>query len=246
MRNLINIIQEDVSLKKDIVDLVKSTDARPVLQRVLKILKAGDIEGRVTEILSKDADAAKFVQRIAQVIDTIDAPVEEKNEFLDKYPKGIANTKALLSGNPVSFRDFLGDNDFTIELFKILTTELTSQGVGPGEVAMAVMSPKISWSGRIAGGGDIQIDGKSVELKTSVSSGGRWVNARKANMDPAGIKKAIAESEQAVLQKLSGEQAPLREMPDRLSIPTWVNELRPTIGQDPKLLQQCTKIMADG
>jgi hypothetical protein len=248
MRNLINIIQEsqDIGLKKTIVDLIKSTDEESVLNRVLKILKAGNIEGRVTSILSKDADASKFIQRIAQVIDSIDAPIEEKNEFLEQYPKGIANTKALLSGNPQSFRDFLGDNDFTIELFKILTTELTSQGVGPGEVAMAIMSPKISWSGRVAGGGDIQIDGKSVELKTSVSSGGRWVNARKANMDTAGIKKAIAESEQAVLAKLTGAQAPMREMPDRLSLPMWVNEIRPTIAQDPKLLQSCTKVMADG
>jgi hypothetical protein len=249
MRDLINIIQlaEDPSLKKDIVDLVKVTDSEPLLTRVLKILKAGDIEDRVKAVLSKDADAAKFVDTIAEMIERMDAPVEEKDAFLKQYPKGIVDIKTLLSGRSVSFHEFLGKNDFTVDLFSLMTTSLSSHGVGPGEVAFAVLSPKIRWSGQTGGGGDLQMDGRAVELKTSVSSGGRWINPRKANMDLPAIRKAIVDAEQQALQKLSGDKAvPPRELPARLNISTWTNEIRPNIGQDKVLLQQCTKAMADG
>jgi hypothetical protein len=247
MRNLINILNEDNGLKKTIVDLVKSTDEEPVLHKVLKVLKSGNIEDRVSKVLSQDADASKFTQKIAEFINNIDSPIEEKDDFLQRYPKGIVDTKGLLSGSPKTFSDFLGHNEFVVELFKLMSVNLVSQGVGPGEVALAVLSPNISWSGRVKGGGDVQIDGKAVEVKTSVSSGGRWVNARKANMDMAGIKKTIAEAEQQALIKLTGDKTtPLREMPDRLSLNTWVDEIRPNIGQDKALLTACTKVMADG
>lgn len=248
MRNLINLIQEaeDTSLKKDILNLVKVTDSEPILNRVLKILKAGDIEDRVKAVLNKDADAAKFVDTIAEMIERMDAPIEEKDAFLKQYPKGIVNIKKLLSGKQVSYADFLGDNDFTVKLFSLMVTSLSSHGVGPGEVAFAVLSPNIRWSGQTGGGGDLQMDGHAVELKTSVSSGGRWINPRKANMDLPGIRKAIVDAEQQALQKLSGQPVPPRELPARLSIGMWTEEIRPNIGQDKALLQKCTKAMADG
>ena len=247
MRNLINLIQEaeEASLKKDIVNLVKVTDSEPLLTRVLKILKAGDIEDRVKAVLSKDADAVKFVDTIAEMIERMDAPIEEKDAFLKQYPKGIVNIDTLLSGKTVTYADFLGDNDFTIKLFSLMVTALDSHGVGPGEVAFAVLSPKIRWSGQTGGGGDLQMGGQAVELKTSVKSGGRWMNPRKANMDIPGIRKAIIESEQAALQKLSGKEAPPRELPEYVNIAMWVNEIRPNIGQDKALLQKCTKVIAD-
>jgi hypothetical protein len=64
MRNLINILNEDNGLKKTIVDLVKSTDEEPVLHKVLKVLKSGNIEDRVSKVLSQDADASKFTQKL--------------------------------------------------------------------------------------------------------------------------------------------------------------------------------------
>ena len=248
MRDLINIIQlaEDPSLKKDIVDLVKVTDSEPILQRILKILKAGDIEDRVKAVLSKDADAARFVDVIAEMIERMDAPIEEKDAFLKQYPKGIVDIKTLLSGKNVTYADFLGDNDFTIKLFSLMVTALDSHGVGPGEVAFAVLSPKIRWSGQTGGGGDLQMDGHAVELKTSVKSGGRWMNPRKANMDVPGIRKAIIDAEQQALQKLSGEKVvPPRELPNYVNIAMWVNEIRPNIGQDKALLQRVAKVIAD-
>jgi hypothetical protein len=90
------------------------------------------------------------------------------------------------------------------------------------------------------------MEGHKVELKTSVKSGGRWINPRKANMDIPGIRKAIIDAEQQALQKLSGEETPPRELPEYVNIAMWVNEIRPNIGQDKALLQQCAKAIADG
>jgi hypothetical protein len=65
-------------------------------------------------------------------------------------------------------------------------------------------------------------------------------------MDLQAIRKAIVDSEQLAVQKLSGQNVPPRDLPARLSIPMWVDEIRPNIGQDKALLQKCTQVMADG
>lgn len=237
MRNLINLL-EDPALKKQVIDVVKATDDSSVLQKVLTTLKAGNIDERITSVISKDADASKFVKQIAQVIVQIDAPIESKDAFLKKYKSGIIDTGMLMDGGAHSFSEILGGDDFAKELFIILTKTLTSQGVGPGEVALAVMSPDISWSGRAVGGGDIQVGNKAVEVKTSISSGGRWINTRKASMNMQGILKAI----QGAL--VPGPRGEVEALPERINPDYWVNKIRPVI--DPTQLQAVTKVMADG
>jgi hypothetical protein len=201
LRKLIDIF-EDQDLKNQVINAVNNTEDTTVLQKVLKTLKGGDIEKRIAHILGKDVDAKKFLDTIAEIIVKIDAPIEEKDQFLANYPKGIVNTSLLLDGGQHSFSDIVGPG-FNTELFKILTTALSSQGVGPGEVALSVLSPDIKWSGRSAGGGDVQIGNQAVEVKTSVKKGGRWVNARKAKTNMVGIKDSI---EKALIetQKKSG------------------------------------------
>jgi hypothetical protein len=237
MRELLQIF-EDPELKAQAVAAVKSTDDDRLLQKVIDTLKAGNIEERIENIISKDADAKRFVQQIADIIVKIKSPIEEKNKFLEDFPKGIVDTAKLLDGNGHSFADLVGPG-FNVELFKALSTSLVSQGVGPGEVALAVLSPDISWSGRAAGGGDIQVGDQAVEVKTTVSSGGRWINARKATMDMAGIEKAIVDA----ITKSTGKE-PEGPIPARVSPALWVDSIRPLI--DPKMLKSTTKAMADG
>lgn len=237
MRDLLKLF-EDPDLKSQAVAAVRSTDDERLLQKVIDTLKAGNIEERIENIISKDADAKRFVQQIADIIVKIKAPVDEKNKFLEDYPKGIVDVSKLLDGNGHSFADIVGPG-FNVELFKALSTALVSQGVGPGEVALAVLSPKISWSGRASGGGDIQVGDQAVEVKTSVASGGRWINARKATMDMTGIEKAIVDA----ITKSTGKK-PEGPIPARLSPAVWVNNIRPLI--DAKLLKTTAKAIADG
>ena len=241
LRKLIDIF-EDQDLKNQVINAVNSTEDATVLQKVLKTLKGGDIEKRIAHILGKDVDAKKFLDTIAEIIVKIDAPIEEKNQFLANYPKGIVNTSLLLDGGQHSFSEIVGPG-FNTELFKILTTALSSHGVGPGEVALSVLSPDIKWSGRSAGGGDVQIGNQAVEVKTSVKKGGRWINARKAKTDLVGIKNSI---EKALIetQKKSDISSPVPKLKERLGLSEWVNSIRPNI--DPALLADTTKKMADG
>ena len=244
IRDLLDIFEED-NLKKQVLDVVQSTDDPNLLQKVLDTLKAGNIEERIADVLSKDADANRFIDKLAEIIVMIKAPVEEKNAFLKEFPKGIVNTTLLLDGQQHTFSELVGPG-FNTELFKILIRVMVSQGVGPGEVALAVLSPHVKWSGRAAGGGDIQVGSQSVEVKTSVAAGGRWINARKATMDMTSIKKniskAIGESYRKKGQTI--DEVPPIELPARLNPANWVETFRPLI--DPSLLDATVKGMADG
>lgn len=225
MRELISIIdlveakkEQDIGvIKKTIVDMVKVTDERSILKKVLYTLEAGNLDERIQNVINTDADAKIFLDKITSAIIDINASVEEKDKFLNKYPKGIINVSKLLDGAPHTFAELVGKG-FTEELFTQLSTSLVSQGVGPGEIALAVFSPKIKWGGSSPGAGDIIVNGKNVEVKTSVKSGGRWMNPRKANMNMSAIKNAIT--------KASGE-----EIPDRLGLNAWVNTFRPKINK---------------
>lgn len=231
MRNLINIF-EDRQLKKEIIGVVNDTDDLSVLQRVLNVLKAGNIDERIKSVIGKDGDAQHFLKQIVKAILDIDAPIEEKNEFLKRYEKGtVIDSSRLLDTKLHSFTDLVGPG-FTLTLFKQLAVDLTSQGVGPGEVALAVLSPDVQWSGRIAGGGDIIVKKKPVEVKTRVSKGGRWINARKAKLDLTGIYNAM--NDNLVTQVT---------IPERVNATTWVDSIRPAI--DPAKLKAVSKKIAD-
>lgn len=234
MRKLINLL-EDPSLKKEIIAVVKSTDDTSVLSKVLKILQAGNIEERIKSVLGADADASKFFNQIARTIIEIDAPVTEKDAFLKRIKSGtaIASSK-LLDGKLHSFTDIVGSG-FGLEVFSQLSVELVEQGVGPGEVALAVLSPDIQWSGRVKGGGDVIINKRPVEVKTRASKGGRWINARHAKLNVSGIGDAIKNGTDPAHAKA--------KLPDRIGLDAWVKQYRPNI--IPKELQSVTKKMAD-
>lgn len=250
IRKLINIVSEaEPALKKTVLDLVKTTNDEALLQKVLKTLKAGNIDERIVKVIGKDPDASKFVDKIANIIVNMDAAIEEKNAFLDKYAKGrgVLNIAMLTDSKPHTFLEVCEGSKFTKDLFVILSTTLVSQGVGPGEVALAVLHPDIAWSGRAVGGGDVQIGSKAVEVKTSVSSGGRWINARKAKLDIAGIEKAITDADAIVMTKFFKQKNPgPRGMPARLSINEWVDKIRPDLAHMPEVLADCAKKMATG
>jgi len=227
---------EDPALKKQIIDVVKSTNDPHVLTKVLKVLKAGNIEERITSVLGEDADAKPFLAKIARTIIEIDAPIEEKDEFLEKIRLGNAiDTDALLDGDLRTFTDIVGSG-FGLALFKQLSVELTSQGVGPGEVALAVLSPNIAWSGRVKGGGDIIVNKQAVEVKTRATKGGRWINPRKAALDLSSIARAI----QHALTKSGGSD----QISDRIGLDAWVRTIRPQI-KDRGLLAKTAKDIAD-
>ena len=234
IRKFINIIAEaEPKIKQAVIDLVKNTDDDSLLKKVLNTLKAGNIDERIVAIVGKDPDASKFVKQIANVIVSMDFPIESKDAFLEKYPKGIIDIGKLLDGNPHSFSELVSNDEFSKELFKLLTTTLVSQGVGPGEVALATFHPTIQWSGRTAGGGDIIVGKRAVEVKTTVASGGRWINPRKAKMNLPRILEALKDA------------TGIEKWPDRINASVWCNEIVPTIKEtNPTKLDSTCSIIA--
>jgi hypothetical protein len=244
MRNLINILAEaDAPIKKEIVAQVKQTHDINVLNRVLNVLRAGNLDEKISAVLSQDADAANFLETVADVILKINAPIEEKDAFLNRFPKGIINTSLLLDGGLHSYLDIVNGDNFARTVLATLAAHRTliPQGVGPGEIALAILSPQIKWSGRIKGGGDIIVGKTAIEVKTTLESGGRWVNARKADQDMASIKNAILD---AFRQINTNPPA----IPPRLNPNIWVDQIRPrlALAGKPNVLKRCVGIMAKG
>jgi hypothetical protein len=227
-----HITEAEPDLKKTVVSLIKSTDNETLLKRVLHILKAGNIDERVVDSFKADAEGSKFAEKIAQIVVSMDFPIEDKNAFLERYSKGIIDTRKLLDGRPHNFLELVGGQPFAKELFKILATNMVSQGVGPGEVALAVLSPQIKWVGQSGGGGDVIVGKTAVEVKTSVAKGGRWINPRKAKMDLAGVIATIEAATQ------------IATWPARINPTTWVNQVIPAIMRvNPKQLRTvCSKV----
>ena len=89
MRDLLDIIklieekeEGDVSsLKKAIVGLLKDTEEGSVLNQVLKVLQAGNIDERIAKVVGTDADAKQFITQITDAIIKSEASIQQKNEF---------------------------------------------------------------------------------------------------------------------------------------------------------------------
>jgi hypothetical protein len=236
MRKFIDLILEAESiLKQQVVDLVQQTNDPQILNKVLLALKSTDLGEKLKQVLKQDADASKMIDKLANLIVHVDGTVDEKTKFADDYSTGFVDTAKLLNGKRNSFSDII-EPGFPDRVFRLLAIELTAQGVGPGEIALAILSPKIKHSGRASGGGDLNIDGKAVEVKTTVSKGGRWSDARKANLNMRAIRDAITE-----IVTANGI-----EMPARVGITFWINTVRPLIQDDSATLDKVTNIMADG
>lgn len=232
------LVEADPKLKAAVSLAVKQTEDDNLLHKVLTTLKGSDLHGKLTAALATDQDATKYVEIIARIVIDTDGSVQEKERFASQFKRGFVNINTLFGGQRVDWYDFITD-DFAAKVFNtmVVSNELRPQGVGPGEIALAVMSPKIMFTGQSAGGGDIGVAGVgNVEVKTRVQSAGRWGNARKARMDVGGIR--------AALEKAFGEN-----MPDRVNIKQWSrNEgMREQLRRiNPRMLGKICDIIAKG
>jgi hypothetical protein len=157
--------------------------------------------------------------------------VDEKMAFAENYPNGFVDVEQLFSKNKVNYNVFVSQG-FPQRVFDNLVP-IIKQGVGPGELAFSIMSPKIRFTGQESGGGDLQVDGVGfVELKTEQVSGGRWINPRKANMNMMAIKQAI-------------ETASAQKVPTRINAANWIAVRNYIQQNNPKALKALCQLIAD-
>lgn len=214
-------LKEDAQkLKAVITGLIQQTDDEGLLNKVYNALKSGDVVGRLSAAMSKDVDAKKFLDTLTQVVLNTEGTVDEKLAFTDSFSKGFIDLRSLFSKNKVGYDNFVTPG-FPQRVFDNLVP-IIKQGVGPGELAFSIMSPSIRFTGQESGGGDLSVEGVGfVELKTEQASGGRWINARKANMSLGTIREALLNASQ-------------RTLPPRVNISQWV-QLREYLVQVNKL-----------
>ena len=174
MRELINIIAESATsqLKTDIIQQVKKTNDEELLDRIYTVLNKSGLSDRISGTLERDTDTAGYVADLTQIIIDTPGTYQEKHDFINGFPTGYVDVKLMLSGKRVKYTDLLTGGTFVTRVFDKLKRVTFGTAKGPGEFALAVMSPHI----RITGKGDLNIGKDIIEVKASagkeVSSGG--------------------------------------------------------------------------
>jgi len=223
-------LKEDPELKKKIVTLVKQTDDADILHKVLSALKSTEISNLLTVAFKDNPDATKRVDDLLNAIINLPGTVDEKEKFAEDFSKGFVDVAKMLDGNWHSFNDIIAPG-FPLRVFNYIASKIVPMGIGPGEIALSVLSPGISHSGSVKGGGDLIINGKGVEVKAFNTKGARWWDGKKAGVDMIQAREIL-------------EKALDMEIPGRLGIPAWVAKLRPMFEDDNLLAKTVKSIMS--
>ena len=210
-------------VKKLLLKQIGSEQELAVLKKMLSVMRNAGVDDKIAKALKTDADAEPLVQRLVADIMNTEGTVAEKQHFAENYTKGFINLNAILTANQkISINQILQNEmapdpknkdqkqtSFVYAVFDFLATKYVPPGVGPGEVALAVLSPSIT---RVGGGssaiGDIKVSlgekdyyvemkGKNYNAQTKkTGTAGRLVDAKINIADPTGISNALQKAGQ--------------------------------------------------
>ena len=159
-------------LRKEIIDQVKKTQDQELLDKIYTVLNKSGLTDRIAGTLERETDTEGYVSDITRIIIDTEGTYQEKHAFIEGFPTGYVNINLMLSGQRVKFDELLDKNRFVRRVFDALKRVTFGTAKGPGEFALAVMSPHI----RITGKGDLNIGKQVIEVKASAgkeaSSGG--------------------------------------------------------------------------
>jgi len=156
------------------------------LEKVLFALEGGGLTKRLQNVLENDPDAKRILEKVTETILSAKGSTTEIDQFIKQYPKGMVNIDALTSSGAKSWSDIFVGYDGKNFISRVVDRlySLKNQGIGPAEVCLSVLSPKIFHSGSKPGAGDIFVEGKGhYEIKASVAKPGRLFDGRKAKVD---------------------------------------------------------------
>lgn len=168
------------TLRKNIISQVGKTTDEDLLNRIYSALNSTNLKQRLSRGLKRadDRDIQAYLDQIVNIVINTPGTYEEKIDFVDGLQDGYVDVKRMVSGERVHFEELLTSNrkgaplSFVRRLFHALKDVGSKEQKGPGEFALAVMSPEI----KIFGSGDLKIGGYRIEVKASagkdISSGG--------------------------------------------------------------------------
>ena len=171
------IISEDAQTKRMVLRaLNKLPDEAPIFPQVYKQIVGEPLGNRMTNYINSrgDQDAIKAAKWLVQSIPTL-GDAKEVKEFINKFsiPEfDPINTKSLIPAGgmqqPAELLSIVTD-PFAKKLFEKIFHEFGGKtDAGPGEAALAILSPNITYGSP----GDIVVNGVKVEVKASRSAKG--------------------------------------------------------------------------
>jgi hypothetical protein len=180
-REFLRLIEDDLTtLKHKVIKSIETTDDATLLDKIYSSLNRTNISQRIGAALNQnDSDIKKYIDEIVEVIVNTPGRYEDKLLFAEGLDKGYVNIKEMLSGKRVHFEDLLATNktgvpiSFIVSVFNGLKLVGANESKGPGEFALAALSPDIS----IFGAGDLKIGNQNIEVKATAgkerSGGGK-------------------------------------------------------------------------
>ena len=169
-------IAEDARQKSIVIrQLQKLDDEAPLFAEIYKDLINKPLGGRIEKFIAArgDQDALDAVSYLLKTIPKL-GPASEVKEFMEKFsdpsfdPINIKSLTTPMSA-PAPLADIVKD-PFVKKLFDKLHLDFKGKGdAGPGEAALAVLSPNITY----ASPGDITVGSNKVEVKASTTSAGK-------------------------------------------------------------------------
>lgn len=155
-------------LKAKVKRQVDSTDNETLLNRIYTSLNSGTLTTRLAKGLENlsDPEINSFVDDIGNAIVQAPGTYEEKLEFVKGLHEGFIDIDKMINGERHHFADLLIPNKkvslkFLFNMFNSLKDLGGRVKKGPGEFAIAIMSPVVS----VFGGGDLKIGNTIVEVK---------------------------------------------------------------------------------
>jgi hypothetical protein len=172
------IITEDERLKRTVIrSLSKLPDDATIFPQVYKQIIGEPLGNRLSNYINarQDQDAIKASKWLVQAIPTLGNATEVK-EFISKFADSkfdpIDTKKLIPSGgmdSPAELMSIVRD-PFAKKLFEKIFHEFSGKSdAGPGEAALAILSPNITY----ASPGDISVNGAKIEVKASRSASGK-------------------------------------------------------------------------
>lgn len=201
-------LSEDPIMKSRVLTrLQKTPDDSPIFPQVYKTLVGEPLTGRIRTYIEArgDADAQSAIDHLDKLIPTL-GNTEEVKAFMSKFTKKPGQEKAydfikldvafpkdgMAAPSPLSN---IVDDGFAKKLFdSLIGFKGKKNDAGPGEAAMAIMSPNITYAQgatveEFGRGGDLIVAGVG---KVEVKGGGGGRLTPWKGIDQKGMKVALA------------------------------------------------------
>ena len=185
-----------------------------LLNKIASMLRGTNIGNIAKYAFKKDSDAAKFINRLAEMIIQLDVPISEKANFLRDFGrKNYISAGDLFdnSGAVKTMDSWWEGTGLATTMFKMMINDPLLQGksageAGPGEVAIACFHRDITVGTDPKAGYDLKYGSDEIEVKaasTGSSGGGRWTAANdypldtyargsQSLLDPEKLPKSVA------------------------------------------------------